>query len=127
MLNLRTLLRLDALASGGVGALLLALAGPAKDALGLPIAFSVIAGIAILGWATFVGWVSIRAPRPLVKEVIALNAVYVVASLALAVAPWVALTDLGVGLVVAQAAAVLALTLGQYAALRVDDRELVVA
>lgn len=127
MFTLRTFLRLDALASGAVGALLLVLAGPAKDELGLPIAFSVIAGIAIVGWAAFVGWVSVKASRPLVREVIALNLVYVLASLALAVADWVALTDLGVVLVVAQAAAVLVLTLGQYAGLRAEDRELVSA
>lgn len=122
MLNIRTFLRLDALASGGVGLLLLVLANPAKDELGLPIAFSVIAGLGILAWAGFVGWVSIKAPRPLVAEVIALNLVYVAASLALAVADWVDLTDLGVAVVVAQAVAVLGLTVGQFVGFRADDR-----
>lgn len=127
MFNIRTFLRLDAVASGGVGLLLLVLAGPAKDELGLPIAFSVIAGIAILAWAGFVAWVSVKAPRPLVVEVIALNLVYVAGSLALAVADWVDLTDLGVGIVVAQAIAVLGLTIGQYAGYRADDRTTVPA
>lgn len=127
MPNLRTFLRLDALASGGVGLLLLVLANPAEDELGLPVAFSVIAGLVILAWAGFVSWVSIKAPRPLVTEVIALNLVYVAGSLALAVADWVELTDVGVGVVVAQAVAVLGLTVGQYVGLRADDRTAVPA
>lgn len=122
MFNIRTFLRLDAVASGGVGLLLLVLAGPAKDELGLPIAFSVIAGLGILAWAGFVAWVSVKAPRPLVVEVIALNLVYVAGSLALAVADWVELTDLGVGIVVAQAIAVLGLTVGQYVGYRAGGR-----
>ena len=127
MFDIRTFLRLDALASGGVGALLLVLASPAESELGLPIVFSVIAGIGILAWAGFVAWVSVKAPRPLVAEVIGLNLVYVAGSLALAVADWVALTDLGVVIVIAQAVAVLGLTIGQYVGYRADDRTLVAA
>lgn len=127
MNNVRTFLRLDALASGGVGLLLLVLVGPAKDELGLPTAFSISAGILILGWAAFVGWVSKNPTRGMVTEVIALNLVYVAGSLALAVADWIALTDLGVAIVIAQALAVLGLTIGQYAGLRAEENTLVSA
>lgn len=121
MLNIRTFLRLDALASGGVGLLLLVLCKPAESELSLPITFSVVAGIAILGWAAFVGWVSVAANRALVKEVIGLNLLYVAGSLALVVADWATLTDLGAVIVVAQAVAVLGLTVGQYLGLRAED------
>ena len=127
MFNAQTFLRLDALASGAVGAILLILVNPAKDELGLPTAFSVIAGIGILAWAAFVGRVSTNPTHSLVAEIIVLNLVYVAGSLALAVADWIALTDLGVAVVLAQAFVVLALTIGQYIGLRADDRAMVTA
>lgn len=127
MFDTRTFLRLDALASGGVGALLLVLVQPVESELGLPVTFSVITGLLILGWAGFVGWVSIAVNPALVREVIALNLVYVAGSIVLAVADWFPLTDLGVAIVIAQAVAVLGLTVGQYVGYRADDRTLVAA
>lgn len=132
MFDLRTMLRLDALASGGVGVLLLVLLNPAEDELGLPVALSVTVGVLLLGWAGFVGWLAQRPSRPLVTEVIALNLGYVVASVVFAFADWVALTDLGVAFVLVQAVAVLGFAGGQILGLRTsgrgsDDRQPVAA
>jgi hypothetical protein len=122
MFTLRHALRLDAVASGSLGVLLLVLFDPAADELGLPVPLSVTVGLLLLGWAGFVGWVSRRAARPLVREVVALNGVYVVASVVFAVAGRASLTGLGVAFVLVQAAAVLAFIALQIAGLRRDDR-----
>jgi len=118
MFDLRTVLRLDAAASGGLGLLLLVLFAPARSELGLPVVFSLIVGVALLAWAALVSWVSIAVSRTWVKEVIAFNAVYVVTSAALALEGWIALTELGVAFVLVQALAVLALTVAEFAGLR---------
>lgn len=121
MFDLRTVLRLDALASGGLGVLLLVLFDPAGDELGLPVALSVTVGVLLLGWAGFVSWVAQRPSRSLVTEVIVLNLGYVVASVVLAFSDWVALTDLGVAVVLVQAVAVLGFAAGQVVGLRTSD------
>jgi hypothetical protein len=118
MFDLRTALRLDALASGGVGALLLGLAGVLEEPLGLPLVLSAVVGAGLLGWAGLVGWISIGASEALAKEVVIGNVVYVGASVALATAGWVDLTGLGVAFVLAQAGAVVGLTGLQVSALR---------
>jgi hypothetical protein len=118
MFDLRTALRLDALASGGVGALLLGLAGVLEEPLGLPVVLSAVVGAGLLGWAGLVGWISIGASEALAKEVVIGNLVYVGASVALASAGWVDLTGLGVAFVLAQAGAVVGLTGLQVLALR---------
>lgn len=118
MLDLRTMLRLDAAASGGLGVLLLVLFAPARDELGLPVALSVTVGALLLAWAGFVGWVSTHLRRSWVLEVVVLNVAYVGLSVVVAISAWVSLTGLGVAFVLAQAAAVLLLTLGQVGTLR---------
>lgn len=117
MFDLRTVLRLDAAASGTLGLLLLVLFSPARGELGLPVAFSLIVGAALVAWAAFVTWVSTTVDRTWVKEVIALNVVYVGASVALVLEEWIALTELGVAFVLVQAVAVLGLTVAQMAGL----------
>lgn len=126
MFDLRTILRLDAAASGALGVLLLVLPVPARDQLGVPVPLSLSVGVLLLAWAAFVAWVSSHRRRPWVTEVVALNVVYVALSVVLAASDWVALTGLGVGFVLLQATAVLLLTLGQVAALR-TGRETVAA
>lgn len=127
MFTLRNVLRLDALASGGLGVLLLALFSPAEDQLGLPVALSLTVGALLLVWAGFVAWVA-ADPRPsYVREVIVLNAVYVLGSIVFAVSGWAGLTDLGVAFVLLQAVAVLGLTVGQAVTLRGADRATVAA
>jgi hypothetical protein len=118
MFDLRRILRLDALASGGLGVLLLVASGPAEELLGLPVALSLTVGGLLLAWAGFVGWVSTHLRRAWVAEVVALNLAYVVASVVFALAGWVALTGPGVAFVLAQAVAVLGLTTAQAASLR---------
>ena len=122
---LTTALRLDVLASGGLGLLLLLLTGPAEDELGMPVGFTVAAALVMLGWAGFVARVSMHPSRGLVQEVVALNLVYVAASVLVAVTGWVSLTDLGVAFVLVQGLAVLGLTVWQFAGLRAGDREVV--
>lgn len=127
MFTLRNVLRLDALASGGLGVLLLVLFSPAEDELGLPVALSLTVGALLLVWAGFVAWVA-TDPRPsYVREVIVLNAVYVLGSIVFAVSGWAALTDLGVAFVLLQAVAVLGFTVGQAVTLRGADRATVAA
>lgn len=118
MTDLRTALRLDALASGTLGVLLLALFDPAESELGMPVPLSIGLSVLLLGWAGFVTWVSGHLARSWVTEVIALNVVYVLASLVFVSAGWADLTDLGVALVLVQALAVLGLTVAQAAGLR---------
>ena len=127
MVNLRTVLRLDAAASGGLGVLLLVLFDPAQEVLGLPVALSVTVGVLLLAWAGFVAWVALNPSRALVREEIALSVGYVVLSVVLAVTDWASLTGPGVAFVVVQAVAVLGLTVGQVACLPRADREAVAA
>jgi hypothetical protein len=118
MFDLRTALRLDALASGGLGALLLATAGLLDEPLGLPVGLTLAVGGVLLVWSGLVGWISVGAWEPLAKEVVAGNVVWIAASAVFAVSGWVELTGLGVAFVVAQAAAVAGLTCLQVAGLR---------
>jgi hypothetical protein len=132
MLDLRTVLRLDAAASGGLGVLLLLLFSPAEDELGLPVALSVAVGALLLAWAGFVTWVASGPSRTRVSAVIGLNLAYVAGSVALALADGVDLTGLGVAFLLVQAVAVLGLTARQVALLprasaSRDDREGVAA
>ena len=117
MTDIRTALRLDALATGSVAALLLALGGVVEDRLGLDRTLATAVGAGLLAWAAFVAWVSVDCRPALVREVVAVNVAWVVASLVFAAA-WDGLTTLGVAVVVAQAVAVAALTALQAAARR---------
>ena len=117
MTDIRTALRLDALATGAVGALLLALGGLLEDRLGLDRTLATAVGAGLLAWAAFVAWVSVERRPALVSEVVAVNLAWVVASLVFAAA-WDDLTALGVAVVVAQAVAVVALTALQVASRR---------
>ena len=127
MLDLRTVLRLDAAASGGLGVLLIALFGLAEDLLGLPSAFSLTVGALLLAWAAVVGWVATHLGRSWVREVVGLNLAYVVASVVFALAGWVSLTGLGVAFVLAQAVVVLLLTVEEVLLLRTGGRATVSA
>lgn len=115
---LRTALRIDAVASGGLGAMLLTLCRSLDDPLGLPVLVSASVGAGLLAWAGLVGWISIDAREPLAKEVVVANVVWVVASGAFAVSGLVDLTGLGVTFVLAQALAVAGVTGMQVRGLR---------
>jgi hypothetical protein len=118
--GLRAFLKLDALASGGLGVLLAAAGGLLTDPLGLPTALLVPTGLFLVAYA---GWLWYLATRPAVspaavRVVIAGNLLWIVASVTLVVAGWFSPTALGVGFVLAQAAAVAGFVAGQYAGLR---------
>jgi hypothetical protein len=115
---LRTALRIDAVASGGLGAILLTFCRSLDEPLGLPVLVSASVGVGLLAWAGAVGWISIDAHEPLAREVVVANVVWVLASGAFAVSGWVDLTGLGVTFVLGQALAVAVVTGMQVRGLR---------
>jgi hypothetical protein len=125
MTDIRTALRLDAVASGTLGVLLLAFAGMLDGPLGVSVTLSVAVGAALLAWAGFVAWVAVDRRPVLVLDVIALNAAWAVASMVFTVAGWGGLTGLGVVFVLAQAAAAAVLTALQLVARRALRRSAV--
>jgi len=117
---LRLALRLDAAASGALGLLTL-LAGPALDELlGTPPALRWPVGLFLVAYATML-WVAAARPRlsqPVVWAVIVGNALWAIASVAVMVGDWVALTGLGNAAVLAQAVAVATFAALQFLGLR---------
>ena len=117
---IRTALRLDAAASGAL-ALLAIGAGPAlSPLLGLPEPLLVWAGVALVPWVVLLLVLARRqsAPRLLVIDVIALNALWVAASFGLLASGLVAPTLLGSAFVALQALAVAGFAVLQMVALR---------
>ncbi|WP_207540290.1 hypothetical protein [Sabulicella rubraurantiaca] len=112
----------DAAASAATGLLLAA--APIAGLLGLPESLLRVAGLALLLYAAFVGWVgrSAAPPRAAVRAIIAVNVVWVLDSVALlALGPALAglsPTALGTAFVLAQAAAVAGFAAAQAAAMR---------
>ncbi|SFB44519.1 hypothetical protein SAMN05216266_111220 [Amycolatopsis marina] len=113
MRNLRLVLRLDAAATATMGVLLVALAWVLDGLLGFPVPLSVAAGAGLLLWAVLVARVSTSLAPKLVREVIAGNTLWVLASFGYVILAWSGLTTLGVLFVVAQATVVLALAVLQ--------------
>ncbi|ADB34220.1 conserved hypothetical protein [Kribbella flavida DSM 17836] len=116
--SLTQVIRLDAVASGALGVVLLGAGWALDGPLGLPTALSVGAGAFLLAWTAALLLIA-RGPamkRTAVLEVIGVNAVWVAASLAALVT--VDLTGLGIAFVLAQAAAVGVFTELQVTALR---------
>lgn len=109
MRDLRMVLRVDAVASAALGVLLIALAGVLDGLLGLPVPLSILAGSGLLIWAAFVARVLANSAPALVRDVIAGNVIWVLASLGYVVLAWSGLSALGVLFVLAQALVVLAL------------------
>ncbi|HET7690928.1 MAG TPA: hypothetical protein VFK41_11135 [Nocardioidaceae bacterium] len=103
-LSARQSLQLDAVASGAVGVLLLALSGQTEEHLGITTGLSVGIGAFLLFWAAFVGWASTKDSLTLTTEIGYANLGWVVASVIFLVAA--DLTGLGVAVVIAQAVAV---------------------
>ncbi|MBL8690620.1 MAG: hypothetical protein JNL04_16070 [Rhodospirillaceae bacterium] len=105
-LFLRRALLADAVASAGTGVLMAFGAGLLTSLLGLPEMLLREAGIFLLPYAAFVGWMGTRArlPEGLVWLVIVGNALWTVASIALFV--WTQPTALGYAFVLGQAVAV---------------------
>jgi hypothetical protein len=101
-----TVLRLDAIATGVVGVLLVAAAPFIADHLGPPTALSRTAGAFLVAWAIVVALVAQKPTTTAVRAVIGVNVAWTLASVVYAFADD-RLTTLGTTLVLVQAAAVL--------------------
>lgn len=117
-LFLRRALLADAFASAGTGVLMAFGAGMLAGLLGLPEMLLREAGIFLLPYAAFVGWLGTRArlPEAIVWLVIVGNALWTLASIALFV--WTAPTALGYAFVVGQAVVVAVFAELQYMGLK---------
>jgi hypothetical protein len=117
---LRRVLIVDAVTSGAMGLALLAFAGLFADLLQLPLDLISEAGIVLLPFAAFVGFVASRREpaRLAVWAIIALNVVWVVDSIVLLFTGWVAPNALGYAFVIAQAAVVLVFADFEYMGLK---------
>ena len=117
---LRKALLLDAAASGATAVMLIAGAGLLDGLLGLPVALMREAGLVLVPFVAFVAWVGTReeVARGAVSAIIAVNALWVVASIGLLASGWVAPTALGYAFVIAQATVVALFAELQYAGLR---------
>ncbi|AGI26647.1 hypothetical protein ACYCAX_18505 [Pseudomonas sp. MT3] len=117
---LRRALQLDALAGGAVGLLMALAAQPLGQLLGLPFVLLLVAGIVLLPLALVLYWMSNQSilSRTGVWAVIALNALWVVESVALLVTGYVQPTALGYAFVIGQALVVLLLAELEFFGLR---------
>jgi hypothetical protein len=117
---LRRSLILDAVASGATGALMLGGAGLLESWLGLPAALMRAAGLVLVPYVAFVGYLATRETltAAAVWTVIAANAAWAVASVGLLLSGLIAPTWLGYAFVLAQAAVVAAFGELQYVGMR---------
>ncbi|MEU4392081.1 hypothetical protein [Kribbella sp. NPDC023855] len=115
---LSQVLRFDAIASGGLGVLLLGASGVLDGVLGLPRGLSLSAGAFLLVWTAALLLIARRPElnRTAVSEVVIINLAWVVASIAAVFT--VDLTGLGVAFVLVQAGAVALFAELQLTALR---------
>ena len=119
-LFLRRAIVADAIFSGASAILLTLGAGELAPWLSLPEALLRETGLFLIAYAALVGWLGMRQamPKPLVVIVIAGNAAWTLASIALLVSGWVNPNLLGEILVAMQAIAVGAFAELQYIGLR---------
>jgi hypothetical protein len=119
-LFLRRALLADAVFSGASAVMMTVAASAFASLLSLPEALLRETGLFLIAYTALVGWLSARpsAPRPLIVLVIAGNAMWTVASIALLVSGWVNPNLLGEILVVAQAIATGVFAELQYIGLR---------
>ena len=106
---LRLAFKLDAVASGALGALSLIAGTVLDDLLGIPLALLVPIGLFLMAYAAFV-WVvgTRRRISPTAAwAVVAANLLWVAGSVVFVLAGWSPMTALGIAFVLAQAAAVL--------------------
>lgn len=117
---LRNALALDAAACAAMGLLLATTASALSEPLGLPAGFLRGAGLVLLPCAALLAWLASRdrLARLAVYAVIGVNILWVAESLAILVTGWFAPTGLGIGFVLAQAAAVALVTELEFLGLR---------
>jgi hypothetical protein len=116
---LRQALVADAATSAAFGLLMLIGAGPLSGVLGLPETLLRIAGLVLLPYAGFIGWLGVRETiqKPVAWAVVLGNALWVADSLLLLVSGWVVPTSAGYAFVIAQALVVLMYAEFQYVGL----------
>ena len=121
---LRRVLTLDAVTSGAMGALLVLAQAPLSSLLGLSASLLFWAGLSLLPFAAFVGWLATRElpPRAGVWAVVLCNALWVVDSFVLLASDWSDLTLLGKLFVLFQALAVAVFAELQFFGLRRGSR-----
>ena len=105
---LRRVLVLDAISSGAMGLAMLSFGSFIAQLLNLPVDLIRDAGLVLLPFAAFVGYIASREhpPRAGVWIIIALNVVWVVDSIVLLFTGWVEPNALGYSFVIAQAVVV---------------------
>jgi hypothetical protein len=106
--NLRFALLADAAASGATGLMMIAGAGLLEGLLGLPTALMREAGLLLVPYVAFVAYAGTRETisRPAVQATIAINVLWVAASIGLLMSGYVAPTVLGYAFVIFQAVVV---------------------
>jgi hypothetical protein len=106
---LRQALVADATTSAAFGLMMLIGAGSLSGIFGLPEMLLRIAGLVLLPYAAFIGWLGLREQiqKPIAWAVVLGNALWVVDSLLLLVSGWVSPTSAGYAFVIAQALVVL--------------------
>ncbi len=117
---LRAALVADAVASGGMGVLLVVGAGPLAPLLGLPEPLLFFAGIALVPFAALVAWAGASAPpvRGAVHAIAFVNLAWVAASIGVLIALPTPPTFPGYTFMLVQALAVLLLAATQSVAVR---------
>ena len=117
---LRQALLADAATSAAFGLLMLIGAESLSGILGLPEMLLRIAGVALLPYAGFIGWLGVREEiqKPIAWAVVLGNALWVADSILLLASSWVSPTSAGYAFVVAQALVVLMYAEFQYVGLR---------
>ena len=126
---LRGALLADAIASGAIGLLLAIAAAPLANLLALPDAFLREAGLLLIPYALFVGYLGSRTRLPvtLAWVIVVGNAAYVLASFALLVSPWLSPNLYGALFIAVQAIAVGVLAELQYIGTRRSASAIAVA
>lgn len=117
---LRLVLKLDAVASGALGALSVAASLVMDDLLSTLLALLVLVGAFLVIWAAAL-WVLASRPqisRTALWSVIGLNLLYAAGAIVVAMVGWFPLSALGTAFVLTQAAAVALVAAAQFYALR---------
>ncbi|MEE1610262.1 hypothetical protein [Microvirga sp. CF3016] len=117
---LRQALVADATTSAAFGLMLLIGAGALSGIFGLPEMLLRVAGLVLLPYAAFIGWLGLREEiqKPVAWAVILGNALWVIDSALLLASGWVAPTSAGYAFVIAQALVVLMYAEFQFVGLR---------
>lgn len=121
---LRRALVADAVISGAVGALQLAVAGPLSGLLAIEAGWLQRSGVILLAWTALLGWMLTRktVSPPMAWTVIGINLAWVAASILVLVEGAIAPNTLGTAYVLAQAAVVAIFAELQFFGLRRQSR-----